>query len=160
MAGLVVSAMVVASGVGGLLGLLAGRWLADHWGRRPTMAVSMAAIAGAGIVLYSGSRVAVVAGYIAGVTAGSLFAPAGGALANELFPTAVRASAAGWYVTAGVLGAVAGLLIFGVAADAWGSFGLAALVTFAPAVPVAALLWLVPETKSSEPEELWPSIPT
>jgi MFS family permease len=160
MAGLVVSAMVVASGVGGLLGLLAGRWLADHWGRRPTVAVSMAAIAGAGVVLYSGSRLAVVVGYVLGITAGSLFAPAGGALANELFPTAVRASAAGWSVTAGVLGAVTGLLIFGVAADAWGNFGFAALVTFVPAVPLAALLWLVPETKGAEPEELWPSLPT
>jgi hypothetical protein len=63
-------------------------------------------------------------------------------------------------VTAGVLGAVAGLLIFGLAADAWGNFGLAALVTFVPAVPVAALLWLVPETGSAEPEELWPSLAT
>jgi hypothetical protein len=40
---------------------------------------------------------------------GATLAPAAGALANELFPTSVRASVAGWLVAASVLGAAARL---------------------------------------------------
>ena len=35
--GWVTALMVAAAGVTGLLGLLTGRWLADHVGRRPTV---------------------------------------------------------------------------------------------------------------------------
>ena len=153
--GLVVSAMVVAAGFTGLAGLLAGRWLADRVGRRPTVAVAMVAMAGCGVLAYSGSLPALIGGYVLAVLAGSVFAPAGGALANELFPTAVRASVTGWTIAAGVVGAVIGLVLFGAVADVGDRFSLAAVVTFLPAVPVAALLWLVPETKGLEPEQLW-----
>ena len=155
LSGAVTAAMVAAGGVTGLIGLLSGRWLADHWGRRPTVALSMAAIAGFAILTYSGSNAALLAGYQLGVLAGSLFAPAGGALANEVFPTAIRASVAGWYVIAAVLGAVVGLLVFGAVADIGNRFSVAAVVTFLPALPLAALLLLLPETKGTEPEELW-----
>jgi MFS family permease len=149
------AAMVAAGGVTGIVGLLSGRWLADHWGRRPTVALSMACIAGFAILTYSGSKPALLGGYELGVFAGSLFAPAGGALANEVFPTSIRASVAGWYVTASVLGAVVGLLVFGAVADIGNRFSIAAVVTFLPALPLAALLLLLPETKGLEPEELW-----
>jgi MFS family permease len=149
------AAMVAAGGVTGLIGLLSGRWLADHWGRRPTVALSMAAIAGFAILTYSGSKAALLAGYQGGLLAGSLFAPAGGALANEVFPTAIRAAVAGWYVIAAVLGAVVGLLAFGAVADIGNRFSIAAVVTFLPALPLTALLLLLPETKGTEPEELW-----
>ncbi len=149
------AAMVAGGGVTGIVGLLSGRWLADHWGRRPTVALSMACIAGFAILTYSGSKPALLGGYELGVFAGSLFAPAGGALANEVFPTSIRASVAGWYVTASVLGAVVGLLVFGAVADIGNRFSIAAVVTFLPALPLAALLLLLPETKGTEPEELW-----
>ncbi|HYA67752.1 MAG TPA: MFS transporter, partial [Acidimicrobiales bacterium] len=103
--GAATAAMVVAAGVFGLAGLLVGRWLADHLGRRLTGALAMGAMCLCGAVAYSGSRPALFVGYELGVLAASTFAPAGGALANELFPTDVRASVAGWNVTAGVLGA-------------------------------------------------------
>jgi hypothetical protein len=48
------------------------------------------------------SRSSLLAGYILGVFAGSVFAPAAGSLINELFPTSVRAS-----VTGGSLAAAA-----------------------------------------------------
>ncbi len=121
--------------------------------------MAMVAMAGFGILTYSGSKAALVSGYVLGVLAGAVFAPAGGALANELFPTAVRASVAGWNVAAGVLGAVVGLLVFGALADVAGvgnHTALAATVTFLPMVPAAALLLALPETKGREPEELWP----
>ena len=56
LSGIVTSAMVVAAGVVGLGGLLVGRWLADHWGRRPTVAVAMAGIAAFGTLAYTGSE--------------------------------------------------------------------------------------------------------
>ena len=124
--GALTAAMVAAAGVTGLIGLLAGRFSADRFGRRPTVALAMMGMAGFGVLTYSGSRPGLIAGYALGVMAGSFFAPAGGALANELFSTSVRASVAGWIITAGVLGAVCGLLEFGAVADAGNQFGVAA----------------------------------
>ena len=114
--GVVTAAMVVGAGAAGLVGLLAGRWLADRVGRRLTGALAMVAVALFATLTYTGSAPALLAGYILGVFAGSVFAPAAGALINELFPTSVRASVAGWSLAAGVLGAVAGLIIFGAVA--------------------------------------------
>lgn len=153
----VTGAMVTAAGVFGLAGLLGGRWLADRFGRRPTAAFAMAAMALCGMLTYSGSRPALVAGYLLGILSASTFAPAAGSLTNELFPTSVRASVAGWHVAAGVLGAVAGLVAFGAVADAGDRFPVAALVTFAPVVVATALFWSLPETRGREPEDLWPA---
>jgi MFS family permease len=153
------SVMVVAAGVVGLGGLLLGRWLADRVGRRPTVAVSIVGMAAAGTFAYTGSTSALIVGYIAGVTAGGVFAPAGGALANELFPTEVRASVAGWTIAAGVLGAVTGLLVFGAVADIGGvanHAGVAAAATFLPMVLATGLLLLLPETRGRELDELRP----
>jgi MFS family permease len=153
------SVMVVAAGVVGLGGLLVGRWLADRVGRRPTVAVAIVGMAAAGTFAYSGSTSALIVGYVLGVTAGGVFAPAGGALASELFPTEVRASVAGWTIAAGVLGAVAGLLVFGALADIGGVANhaeLAAAATFLPMVLATGLLLLLPETRGHELEDLWP----
>lgn len=158
--GIVTSAMVVGAGAAGLGGLLLGRWLSDRVGRRPTIACAMAGMAAFGTLAYTGSSAALIAGYIAGVTSGAVFAPAAGSLANELFPTAVRASVAGWYIAAGVLGAVVGLLCFGAVADVGGvgnHVGVAAAAVFLPVTFSAALLLLLPETRGRELEELWPS---
>ncbi len=152
----VTAAMVVGAGVAGLVGLLTGRWLADRLGRRPTGTLAMVALAAFGTLTYGGSRPELVTGYILGILAASVFAPAAGSLLTELFPTSVRASVAGWFVAAGVLGAVAGLVEFGAVADVGDRFGLAAAITFLPAALAAGLFWLVPETRGKEPEELWP----
>lgn len=158
LSGLVTSAMVVGAGVTGLGGLFLGRWLSDRVGRRPTVALAVVAMAVSGTVAYSGSAGALVGGYVAGVTAGAVFAPAGGALVNELFPTSVRASVTGWTIAAGVVGAVVGLLCFGAVADVGSASdhaGLAAAVVFLPMVLTTAFLLPLPETKGREPEELW-----
>ncbi len=90
------AAMVAVASVFGLGGLLLGRVLADRLGRRPTGALAMTAMALTGILAYSGSRDgARSSGYELGVLAAATLAPAAGALANELFPTSVRASVAG-----------------------------------------------------------------
>jgi MFS family permease len=142
--------------VSGLLGLLAGRWSADHFGRRPTGTVALVAIACTGAFAYTGSGTAWVLGYILGVFGGGLLAPSVGALLTELFPTSVRASVTGWWVTAGVLGAVVGLVAFGAVADVGNRFAAAGELVFLPAAAAAALFWLLPETKGREPESLWP----
>ena len=157
LAGTATAAMVVAAGGLGLVGLVAGRWLADHWGRRPTCAAAMVAMAATGIAAYSGGKVVFVCGYVAGVTAGAVFAPGAGALINELFPTSVRAAAAGWQIAAGVAGAVVGLVAFGAVADVGNRFGFAALVTFAPMAAAALGFATLPETAGREPESLWPA---
>jgi MFS family permease len=158
--GLVTSGMVVAAGAAGLGGLVVGRWLSDRIGRRPTVATAIAGMAVCGTVAYTGSAWALFFGYVGGVTCGAVFAPAGGSLANELFPTSVRASVAGWYIAAGVVGAVVGLLAFGAVADAGGSANhaaIAASVVFLPMILATVLLLFVPETRGKEPEELWPT---
>lgn len=119
----------------------------------------MVAMAVSGVFTYSGSHVALLIGYELGVLAASTFAPAAGAFANELFPTSVRASVAGWNIAASVLGAVLGLLAFGAIAQVGTRFdGLrAATVTFIPALAATVLFLKLPETKGREPEDLWPS---
>jgi MFS family permease len=156
--GYVTAAMVVGAGLSGVIGLLAGRWLADHIGRRPTATVAMVVLSFFSVLTYEGSPAALIAGYILGVMAGSVLAPAVGALLTELFPTSVRASVAGWWVAAGVLGAVAGLVAFGAVADVRNRFEFAAALTFLPAALAAGFFWLLPETRGREPEDLWPPL--
>jgi MFS family permease len=147
--------LVASAGLTGLAGLLIGRALADRVGRRVTAAGAMIAIALLGMLTYSGTTAAAEGGYLLGIMAASTFAPAAGALVNELFPTSVRASVAGWQIAAGVFGAVAGLLAFGAIADVGSRFGLAAVIVFAATIPATALVLALPETRDKEPEDLW-----
>jgi MFS family permease len=92
---------------------------------------------------------------MSGVAAGGLLAPAIAALGTELFSHTFRATAAGWIVVAGVLGAIAGLLFFGLIGDSVhitgaGSFRLPALLTFLPLLPLMLLLWRLPESSKME----------
>ncbi|MDA8056412.1 MAG: MFS transporter [Actinomycetota bacterium] len=153
--GLVTAAMVVGAGVSGLGGLLVGRWLADRVGRRPTAVAGMVGLCLCGTLAYAGGAVSLVVGYVVGVLAGGIFAPAIGALLNEQVPTEVRASVAGWFGASGVLGAVAGLVVFGAVANGHDRFSTAAVLTFLPVVVFAAIFYLLPETLGKEPEELW-----
>lgn len=157
LAGVTTSLMVVGAGAVGLGGLLLGRFLADRVGRRVTGAAATAGLAVAAVIAYSGPHDALYAGYELAALSGGCFAPAAGALANELFPTSVRASVAGWYVAAGVVGAIVGLVVFGAVADVGNRFAIGGVVTFLPVIAASALYFVVPETKGRELEELWPS---
>ena len=155
LSGAATALLIVGAGVTGLAGLLLGRLLADRVGRRIAAGGAMIAMALLGMVTYSGSRLAAGVGYLLAVLAASIFAPAAGALTNELFPTSVRASVAGWEIAIGVLGATVGLLAFGAVADVGNHFGLAAVVVFAVTIPAAGLFALLPETRGKELEDLW-----
>ena len=150
------AAMVLAAGPIGLVGLLIGRWAADRLGRRITAASAQAMVALAGMLTYSGSRAAVAAGYLAAILVASAYAPSFGALSAELFPTSVRATVAGWLVGAGVLGAVAGLVAFGLLTDALASFATAAVLICAPVILTCVLFARLPETRGLELEQSAP----
>ena len=150
------AAMVLAAGPVGLVGLLIGRWAADRLGRRVTAAGTQAVVALAGMLTYSGSRPPLAAGYLLAILAASAYAPSFGALGAELFPTSVRATAAGWLVAAGVLGAVAGLVAFGLLTDALASFATAAVLICAPVVLTCVLFVRLPETRGLELEQSAP----
>lgn len=152
----VTAAMVVGAGFAGLIGLLAGRWLADHVGRRFAGALGMVGAGMCSVIAYSEGGRALQVGYVGGIFAASVFAPALGSLVNELFPTSVRASVAGWWVASGVAGAAVGLVVFGTLVGTHGRFLFAGTVTFLPATAFAALFFALPESKGKEPEELSP----
>lgn len=152
-------ALVVAAAPVGLGGLLAGRWLADRVGRRPTGAVALAALAGSGMLAYSGSRPALATGYLATVLFGAAYSTPAIALATELFPTSTRSSVAGWLLTAGVVGASTGLLVVGAWADHAGSFAVPITAVCVPAALTAILVVLVPETRGMELEQSAPEQP-
>jgi MFS family permease len=156
LSGATTAVMVVIAAGFGLGGLVIGRWLADHVGRRVTIAVAIVGMVATATIAYSGSRAAFLLCYELGVLAASTFAPAAGALVNELFPTSVRSSVSGWNIAASVAGAVIGFLLFGAIAQAGNRYALGAAATFLPMTLAAALLFLLPETRGREPEDLWP----
>lgn len=150
-----VASVVAFSALTGLAGLLLSRYLSRRVGRRWTVALGALATATTASLAYGGGTTDFVIGYMFGVAAGGLLAPAIAALSTELFSHSFRATAAGWIVVAGVLGAIAGLLIFGLIGDivhitGAGSFRLPALLTFLPLLPLMLLLWRLPESSKME----------
>ncbi|HEV2810728.1 MAG TPA: MFS transporter [Acidimicrobiales bacterium] len=149
----VTAAMFLAAVPMGLVGLMVGRWGADRWGRRPTAALALAGIGLAAMVTYGGGLVATIVGSLLAVLTGYAFAPTVATLANELFPTDVRASVAGWLVSVGVVGAVGGLLVFGAMADLLDGFAAAAVVVSVPGLMATLAFLRLPETMGMELEE-------
>ena len=151
----VVALVVASSALTGLAGLLLSRRLSRTLGRRWTVAIGAVATALTSTFAYSGGRFNFLAGYLVGVAAAGLLAPAASALSTEIFSRAFRATAAGWVVVAGVLGATAGLALFGGVGDLVHATGAAtlrlpALLTFLPLLPTLVLLRRLPESRASE----------
>ena len=147
-----VAGIVTASAVSGLAGLILGRRLAHTIGRRGTVGIGVLTLAVTSAFAYSGGRLSFEVGYFLGVGAAGLLAPAASALSTEIFPHVHRATAAGWAGVAGVLGATAGLALFGWIGDAVGgvassSLRIPALVTFLPLLPMLLLLTRLPESR-------------
>ena len=150
------AAAVVAAGPVGLIGLLVGRWAADRFGRRVTAGCAQVLVATAGIVTYSGALPSLLVGYLFTIGAGGVYGPAMGALSAEVFPTRTRATAAGWLTVASVVGAVLGLVIFGVSSDAFGSFAAATALIGVPVAALSLAFALLPETRGMELEDSAP----
>lgn len=151
-----VSVVLVSSVLPGLAGLWLGVNLADRIGRRWTVAIGTVATALISTLAYSGGRPAFITGYLVGVFAAALLAPAASALTTEIFPHAFRATAGGWTVLAGVVGATLGILLFGYVGDVVSSnvtvdaLRVPALVTFLPLLPLVGLLATLPESRGVE----------
>ena len=150
-----VALIVTVAALTGLGGLVLSRWLAQRWGRRTTVAVGVIASGLTATLAYGGGKVWFVVGYLLGVAAGGFVTPVIAALGTEIFPHHVRATAAGWLVVAGVLGATLGLGIFGWVGDALNATGSAALrwpaiLTFVPMLWTVRLLRAVPESADVE----------
>lgn len=152
----VLALAVLAAAPVGAAGLLLGRVLADRVGRIPTAAVTHLLAALTGVWTYTGGPFAVVAGYLATILVASTYAPAAGAIGTELFPTGLRATAAGLTAAAGVLGTVTGLLAFGGLTQWLDSYGAAAAVMATPVVLATTAFRLLPETRGMELEESAP----
>lgn len=151
----VVASVVAASALTGLAGLLVSRTLSRQLGRRGTVVLGVLASGVTACVAYSGGRDAFIVGYMTGVFAGGLLAPAAAALSTEIFPHRIRATTAGWIVVAGVVGATLGLFVFGWIADVFkttsmDSLRLPALVTSLPLLPTLLLVRRLPETAGVE----------
>jgi MFS family permease len=151
----VVAAVVALSAATGLAGLLLSRYFSRVLGRRWTIVLGTVATAAAASLAYGGGKATFMVGYMTGVAAGGLLAPAMVALGTELFSHSYRATAAGWIVVAGVFGAMTGLLIFGLIGDSVhvtgaGSFRLPALLTFLPLLPSLVLLTRLPESSTMD----------
>ena len=150
-----VAFMVTCAAFTGLAGLFLSRYLAARWGRRTTVALGLVASGLTATLAYGGGKTSFVFGYLLGVGAGGLVTPVLTALGTEIFPHSVRATAAGWLVVAGVVGATVGLGIFGWVGDAVNATGDSALrwpaiVTFIPLLWTAILLRSLPESANVE----------
>lgn len=152
-----VALVVLLSALTGLAGLALSRSLGARWGRRLTAGLGAVATAVTSTFAYSGGRWAFTFGYLVGVMAAGLHAPAMSALATESFAPHRRATAMGWIAVSGVLGATAGLFFFGWVIDVSHVSGVnalrgPALATFLPLLPLLALLARLPEPLRHEGE--------
>ena len=147
------SLLVIAAGPVGLLGLLVGRYGADHLGRRPMAAIGMVLTGVALVTAYGGGLGMLATGYLASIAGASAFGVPHGALAAELVPTTVRATVAGWVTVCSVLGAVVGLAVFGVLGDLTGSFATAARAIGALVAASSVGFLLLAETRGMELDE-------
>jgi AAHS family benzoate transporter-like MFS transporter len=150
-----VATVVTLSAFTGLAGLLLSQRLAKSVGRRWTVALGVFATAVTSAFAYSGGRTNFIIGYMVGIFAGGLLSPALTAISTEIFTHQVRATAAGWIVVFGVVGAVAGLGLFGWVGDAVHAsrttgLRLPALVTFLPFLPTLLLLRRLPESSQMD----------
>jgi MFS family permease len=150
-----VATIVALSAITGLIGLLLSRRLSRAIGRRWTVAIGVVATGVTSTYAYSGGRFNFTLGYMIGVAAAGLLAPAASAMSTEIFSHSFRATAAGWIVVAGVLGATVGLFLFGWVGDAVRatsatSLRVPALATFLPLLPTLLLLVRLPESSFME----------
>lgn len=137
--------LIVFSGIGGL-GFLVGGRMADSIGRRPTTVIALSLGVAGGVAFYTQTSGWVLAPAILLASAGaSMWTPTFTAHRSELFPTRVRATAAGWVTNVAILGSITGFVIGATVVD---RIGLSRTITMLGAgVVIAIFLALrLPET--------------
>ena len=142
--------LIFFSGIGSGAGFLFGGRLADSVGRRPTSVAAMLLGAGGGIGFYNLSSGWLLAPAILIASLGAaMLAPAFAAHRSELFPTRIRATAAGWVTNSAIIGSITGFAVGGVLID---RIGLSETITaLAAGVVIAMFLVLrLPETRGMD----------
>lgn len=138
--------LVVASGVG-TVGLLVGGRLADLVGRRQAAGIGIALglIGGVGFYFVDSPTLLGLSIFL-GTLGATMLTPAFAAQRSELFPTRVRASAAGLVTNAGIVGSIIGFVVGALVVD---SIGLSRTIGFL-GLGLLIAIWLVfqlPETR-------------
>ncbi len=141
--------LIFFSGIGSL-GLIVGGRLADTIGRRRTSVTAMALglIGGVGFYTQTSGWLLAPAILVASLGA-TMLTPAFAAHRSELFPTRVRATAAGWVTNVAILGSIAGFTVGAMFVD---EIGLSATISFLGAGVVIAMFLVLrlPETKGMD----------
>ena len=139
------------------IGIVVGGRLADTRGRKVVGSVS--AICGTALLIGSFSLRG-PAMWVAATLGGIVMAPLdpiAKVYGPELFPTSLRAKAAGMIATTAMAGSVVGLIAAGALRDAFGSFGPAmAILALGPAATAVLVALRFPETARRELEDLNP----
>lgn len=141
--------LIVFSGLGAF-GLLFGGRLADSVGRRQTTAVALllGAIGGIGFYTLGSGWLLAPSIFIASFGA-SMLVPAFAAHRSELFPTRVRATAAGWITNAAIAGSIAGFAAGAIVVDRIGLSSTIALLASGLLI-AAVLVARLPETRGMD----------
>ncbi len=141
----------------GAAGTLAGGRLADTRGRRPVLALALAAGTAATLLEYLTRGTALYGWMTASSLLGYAVTPALAVYGAEMFPTGLRGRAGGVLNVLGAAGGLAGLAATGAIAGAVGSLGPALAVTAAgPALVVLLVIVAYPETARRSLEEINP----
>lgn len=139
--------LALTSAPGVAIGLLVGGRLSDIVGRKPTELVSILVGVAGGVAFYFLESGLLMGLAIFTSTLGAFgFGPAFGSHRSELFPTAIRSTAAAWIVNASIAGGLVGFGAGRFVVDAWGvPVTIAALGVVV--VLSTLLIGLLPETK-------------
>lgn len=141
--------LIVFSGLG-TLGLIVGGRMADTIGRRTTCVVAIVLGVGGGVGFYFVSTgVLIGAAVFVGTLGATMLTPAFAALRSELFPTRIRATAAGMITNVAIVGALFGFIVGWLVVD---SIGLPTTIAFL-GVGLLASIYLVlqlPETQGKD----------
>jgi MFS family permease len=150
-----VSVFLILTGSLGGLGVVVGGRLADRWSRHLVGTIGLLGLAAGNAVMYATHGWPMWVASTVGSAIGAACVPVLGVLNPELFPTSRRGAASGALNVAGVVGAVAGLLVARRFIDSSGYGRTIGLLAIGPLV-VVALLRSLPETARLTLEELNP----
>lgn len=139
--------LILVFGGLGATGLIVGGRFADVAGRRPVTITALLLGMAGGVGFYSVTTGWLLAPAILLASFGaSMLTPSFAAHRSELFPTRVRATAAGWVTNAGILGTIAGFAFGALVVDQIGLQRTISLLSLGVIVAVL-LMRRLPETK-------------
>ncbi len=150
-----VSTMILAAGSLGFIGhFLSGR-LADTVGRRWVGLFGLLGSAVAAVLFYQTAWLFPAFALLTFSDASAVIAI--NAFGTELFPTDLRATAKVWITNSAIVGALAGLGAVGALGTAVGGYAVVVSALALLIVVVAPAIFLLPETRQRELEELTPA---